>query len=115
MTDFGLRTAELRKMLGLTQKEFSDAGNLSQSNLSYAEAGKSFPTVGFLLQIKKTFPAINMNWWLSGEGPMFMQDDLEEAVMKSQLDPALKLFLSNLNEEINKISMSRGILKLRKG
>lgn len=114
MSDFSSRTVDLRKMLGLTQKEFGDAGNLSQSNLSNTENGKTLPNLDFVINIKNYFPKINLNWWIYGEGVPFIEEDERPRKLPNNINPDIKSFLENLREEVVKLNQTRSFVEYRK-
>jgi len=111
MSTFGVRTVALRKSLGLTQKEFGLAGGLTQSNLSNAENDKTLPNVDFIINIKFSFPEVNLNWWLSGEG-MMLDHKLEKKKLPENMNPAIKNFLEDLSEEIRNMCSTKKLIEI---
>lgn len=101
----GKRTVILRKNLGLTQKEFAEAGDFSQSNLSLLENGGVTPNLGLFINIGENFPQVNMNWWILGRGDMF-EEESEDLQIDEDVDPRLRNFFLAMNRNINHISKS---------
>lgn len=113
MSTLGTRTILLRKALGLTQKEFSKIGDLSQSNLSLAENDGVFSSVHFFIKLKENFPNINMNWWLAAEGSIFLKTDSDLAI-EANIDPGIKKFLSEMRAEISNMGVRNKIIMRKK-
>jgi transcriptional regulator with XRE-family HTH domain len=111
MSTFGNRTTALRKALGLTQKEFGLAGNLTQSNLSNAENDLTLPNLDFVINVKFSFPNINLNWWISGEGLMF-DHKIEKSALPKSVKPEIRAFLEDLSNQVKNISMTNKLLEV---
>ena len=69
----GLQFRELRKQLGLTQKEMARIVGVTPAAISDFEAGKSSPSANLCAVLAKKFK-VNLNWLLTGEGEMFVED-----------------------------------------
>ena len=65
----GDRLRELRKLLGLTQKEFAEKIGVSQSALSLYESGRDIQFDPIITQICRQF-GISETWLRTGEGSM---------------------------------------------
>ena len=63
-----------RESLGLTQEEFAKKLNTTQAVISNYERGARIPTADFLNRLTETFH-LNINWLLTGEGPMFREKE----------------------------------------
>ena len=76
------RFKELRKALGLTQREFGKILGLSTSGVSDIESGRRNVTEQHLIMLsnyKKKI--INIEWLRTGDGEMFIQMDKEAELM----------------------------------
>lgn len=71
----GLRMKELRKSLGLSQKQFSYHLNIAHNTLSRYESDMRQPGKKIFLILKKSF-FCNLNWLIAGEGDMFSYENL---------------------------------------
>ena len=65
------RLREIRKVLGLTQKELSDALSIKQGSYSDVERGKAGISAVLLKNLIRKF-RINPLWLCEGEGSMFI-------------------------------------------
>ena len=66
-----------RESLGLTQEEFAKKLNTTQAVISNYERGARIPTADFLNRLTETFH-LNINWLLTGEGPMFREKEVRK-------------------------------------
>jgi SOS-response transcriptional repressor LexA len=71
--DLSNRLKSLRNTLSLTQKKFADVLNCSQGKVSDYESGKLSISNADLYHIANTYD-VNLNWLVTGEGPMFNND-----------------------------------------
>ena len=69
----GTRLMTVRKGKNLTQQAFASALGTSAGYISEAEAGKSVPGGSLLTSLCRIFN-VNINWLLTGEGPMYIDD-----------------------------------------
>jgi transcriptional regulator with XRE-family HTH domain len=67
----GERVLQFRRHLGLSQKEVSEAINMSRSNISKIEKNLLEPSNAFLATLKEQFAA-NPDWIITGKGEMFI-------------------------------------------
>jgi len=72
--DFAGRVKAIRKEVKLLQEEFCKKLNISSTQLSKIENGKTKPGHGFYFNIVKEFD-VNLDYLLFGEGPMFRPGD----------------------------------------
>lgn len=85
MKDIGQRIKELRKMLGLTQKEFANRIGKGFRAVQEYEAGRRTPDESTLKLIAKEF-GVSEEWLKTGEGEVFVKTssnvitELEKAI-----------------------------------
>jgi transcriptional regulator with XRE-family HTH domain len=72
LTEFGQRIKNIRKTLGLNQKDFASPLNISSTFLSEIENGKYKPGFDFFKNILDHFN-VNLHYLLTGQGEMFNQ------------------------------------------
>lgn len=70
--EIGQRMAQARKAIDLTQEEFGKAVGGSKPGIQDNEKGKTLPGGKVLFGFVKA--GINVNWVLTGEGPMLLAD-----------------------------------------
>ncbi len=99
------RIKQLRKVLRLTQQEFSDKLRVSRSNIATYEVGKNNPTDAVISLICREFN-VNEQWLRTGKGEMFIPEatDALDALVRerglSQSDYILiEKFLALKSEE----------------
>jgi len=71
---FGQRVRQVREMLGLSQRAFSELIGVSSSRLSMVEGGRSESGVTLPAQILSSVPNISARWLLMGDRDMLMSD-----------------------------------------
>lgn len=105
MNDINGRIKQLRKLKGLSQKEFGKSINLSQNHISSIEKGIRTITKRSIDDICRIYN-VNPNWLLSGRGDIFVNEldkfnvedkDIKEfAEMFLQLDEETQDLISKL-------------------
>lgn len=70
----GQRITEIRKALGFSQNELSRKLQFNQGNFSKLESGAVKPSYEFLERLLDTFPEINVNYLMLGEGDALKVD-----------------------------------------
>jgi transcriptional regulator with XRE-family HTH domain len=69
---FAIRLKDIRKSLKLTKEKFAQKMNISPTNLSDIENGKTRPCHDFFYRVLNDFK-VNLNYLVSGEGHMFIE------------------------------------------
>ncbi len=106
----GKRLKELRsQVLGLTQKELSDALKTTQAGLSIIENDGAIPSADFMQRIADRYPDVNFNWLFYNEGKPTKSDDVKNAFAQAKLEAEKALEkkwdkkFQNLNAEMERI------------
>ena len=91
------RLAELRKNLGMNQKDFASSLSLGQSTLAMIETGKRELNERNIKLICSLYK-VNYDWLVKGIGSMFQDDDSDaqaivDSVMTSDNDFAKKILV----------------------
>lgn len=115
----GKRLKQLRKKIGMSQKEFAEKLNITPSSLNNYEVGRRNIPPEILADLSDKFN-VNIDWLLTGNDPMF-KDELE--IKETETDEIVKLpfykesFVSagygfgNYEDEFITISFSKELLK----
>jgi len=61
----------VRKKIGLSQKDFANSLSITNTSLSYYESGKRTPDANFLQSLVVVYN-VNLNWLVTGKGEMFI-------------------------------------------
>jgi transcriptional regulator with XRE-family HTH domain len=99
-TTFGQRLKGIRKSLKLTQADFADKMNMSVTNLSDIENGKTHPCHDFFYRVLKEFN-INLNYCLSGEGSMFLDMEAGSSVPAGDETDKNRYYYDVDNEDVH--------------
>ena len=80
------RIKELRRILGLKQREFADALGVKTGAVGAWESGSFKPGAARIELICERFK-VSREWLVDGEGPVF-KDDLKDATSQASVDVA---------------------------
>jgi transcriptional regulator with XRE-family HTH domain len=67
------RILEVLKIKNLSPAQFADLIGVQRSSISHLISGRNKPSLEFIQKILKTFPDINTEWMLSGNGHIMNQ------------------------------------------
>jgi len=111
LSDFALRIAEFKTVLGIdNQSAFAKDLGISRTTLIGYEDGSVAPSANFLAKICQIYN-VNINWFLTGKGEMFLLNTGKETSNPPQL-PKLKAKVDQRLEEIEtQISEIRNCFK----
>lgn len=70
----------IRTQLGLNQTEFAKKLGVSRSIISEFESGSRSPSKDFIVALPNL--GVSVDWFLTGEGSMFMQEHLEDVPLE---------------------------------
>jgi len=84
---FGNRLKQLLENQNLTQVEFSKKTGVNRSTIANTLTKDNAPGGEFIALVVKAFPNINARWFVTGEGDMWLEEDLGEvAFYKKQMN-----------------------------
>lgn len=69
-SEVSLRLIEIMNKFCLTRKQFAVKLKVSESSMNYYLNDNRSPGVEVFIELKKSFPEINLNWFFTGEGSM---------------------------------------------
>ena len=75
------RIKELRKVLGLTQQEFSERIGVKRNTIAQYESGRNAPIDAVITLICRTYD-VNETWLRTGEGEMFKPKSRNEELFE---------------------------------
>ncbi|MDI9859655.1 helix-turn-helix transcriptional regulator [Flectobacillus roseus] len=108
-TTISQRFEALIKALKMNNNSFANSIGKSPSNIKFVVDGSSKPGFDLLEQVLKTYPNVNSDWLLRGEGEMFKQT--EKVVAEPTLWQTLKENYENRIEELQyTISIQKQLL-----
>lgn len=65
------RIVQLINSEGLTSSKFADTIGVQRSSISHILSGRNNPSLDFIQKIMASFPRINVDWLVSGNGEMY--------------------------------------------
>ena len=97
------RIKELRRILGLKQREFADALGVKTGAVGAWESGSFKPGAARIELICERFK-VSREWLVNGEGPVFKEDSSTESPQASTVDvarvDAFKIALQLLPQDV---------------
>ncbi len=104
-SSIGNRFRELRNLLKKTQAEMAEDLEATQANLSQIEGGKCLPTFTFQKKLADTFPEINFNWLIYGEGAPLRNSENHRIARQAE-EKAIQRVEKNLQKTISDLMAS---------
>lgn len=78
------RLLQLLDLEHLTPSKFADLIGVQRSSVSHILSDRNKPSFDFLQKTLKTFPGLNAEWLMLGEGPMYEQMGRESSDLFNQ-------------------------------
>lgn len=79
----------------LTQAEFAKRLGIARAGVSHILQGRNSPSYSFILAMMNNFPALNIEWLISGKGKMYKEQKSQLAIDSEPLTANLKLDASD--------------------
>jgi transcriptional regulator with XRE-family HTH domain len=76
MDDFSTRLRELLEYLNITPVTLAEKMGVQRTSFNHLLSGRNKPGFEFLYRLQSCYPSINLNWLISGIGPITDGDDL---------------------------------------
>lgn len=58
----------------MTQSEFADRIGIARASVSHILAGRNKPSIEMVQKLSESFPALNLEWFINGNGKMYKSD-----------------------------------------
>lgn len=104
MSEMRKRIGQLRKSLGLTQKQFGEKIGIQRGTVTNYELGRNIPTETVRLMICKIY-GVRREWLETGEGEMFKKKnryeqawDMSEKYLKDENEMFRQRLISAISE-----------------
>lgn len=104
MSEMRKRIGQLRKSLGLTQKQFGEKIGVQRGTVTNYELGRNIPTETVRLMICKVY-GVRRKWLETGEGEMFEQKtryeqawDMSEKYLRNENEMFRQRLISAISE-----------------
>lgn len=60
----------------LSQSQFADKIGVARASISHIMSGRNKPGFDFILGMARNFPALNLDWLITGKGKMYKQSEV---------------------------------------
>lgn len=86
------RLEQFLKAENISQSQFADSIGVARASVSHILAGRNKPGFDFLVNMSRQYPALNLEWLITGKGKMFsggtgstlFDDDENQAISAPQ-------------------------------
>lgn len=58
----------------MTQSEFADRIGIARASVSHILAGRNKPSIEMIQKLSESFPSLNLDWFINGNGKMYKSD-----------------------------------------
>ena len=86
---------------GLKSSRFADKIGVNRATISHILSGRNKPSIDFLHKLISSFPDLNLNWIVSGEGFMYINDERKESIQTKKIKKIVVFYDDNSFEELN--------------
>ncbi|MAO71099.1 MAG: transcriptional regulator [Flavobacteriales bacterium] len=85
----------------LKSSSFADKIGVNRATISHILSGRNKPSIDFLHKMISSFPDLNLNWIVSGEGFMYISDEGKESIQSKKIKKVVVFYDDNSFEELN--------------
>jgi len=86
---------------GLKSSSFADKIGVNRATISHILSGRNKPSIDFLQKMISSFPDLNLNWIVSGEGFMNTSNETNESLHSKKIKKIVVFYDNNSFEELN--------------
>lgn len=86
---------------GLKSSSFADKIGVNRATISHILSGRNKPSIDFLQKMIFSFPDLNLNWIVSGEGFMNINNETKEGLYSKKVKKIVVFYDDNSFEELN--------------
>jgi DNA-binding XRE family transcriptional regulator len=72
------------KTEGLTNSKFASILGIQRSTMTHIIDGRNKPSISFLEKLIDKFPHVNIEWFITGEGDMYKQNETTEPLRQTK-------------------------------
>ena len=85
---------------GLKSSSFADKIGVNRSTVSHVLSGRNKPSVDFIEKMIRSFPDLNSNWLVVGDGFMRKSDNIKEVHSLKNIKKIVVFYDDNSFEEL---------------
>jgi len=110
-TAFAKRLQEIQQEYNLTPASFADAIGVSRASISHILSGRHKPSLSFVMNVIKQYPAVNIYWLLNGTGTFPSTSNVEKTIHTEQKVINPKSIVAPIQKEVSE-SKSKKIKRI---
>ena len=95
-----LRIKKWIKNKGLKASSFADLIGVNRATVSHILSGRNKPSVNFIDKMVRSFPDLNANWLVVGDGFMRKSDNVKEVQKLKNIKKLVVFYDDNSFEEL---------------
>ena len=95
-----LRIKKWIKNKGLKASSFADLIGVNRATVSHILSGRNKPSVNFIDKMVRSFPDLNANWLVVGDGFMRKSDNVKEVLKLKNIKKIVVFYDDNSFEEL---------------
>lgn len=76
----------------MTQSEFADRIGVARASVSHILAGRNKPSIEMIQKLSESFPALNLDWFINGNGKMYKSDSPAYSIQSTEQSQERSLF-----------------------
>ena len=81
------RLEEILHFYGLNASSFADRIGVQRSSISHLLSGRNKPSLEFVMKVVKTFPEVNLYWFLNGKGTFPQKSEPKKSTSPTPTPP----------------------------
>ena len=85
---------------GLKASSFADLIGVNRATVSHILSGRNKPSVNFIDKMVRSFPDLNANWLVVGDGFMKKSDNIQEVQKSKDIKKIVVFYDDNSFEEL---------------
>ena len=88
------------KKEGLKSSELADIIGVNRSTISHILSGRNKPSIDFLQKLLFSFPNINANWLITGDGNMYVTNFINDTIAQKKVDKVVVFYDDSSFDEL---------------
>ena len=97
------RLLQFLQAQNLTQTQFADTLSVARGSVSNILSGRNKPGYDFLESLMLHFPALNLEWLLTGKGKMYKEPGAETGLEASPMAELFPQMVGNTGRKVKRI------------
>ncbi len=88
------------KKEGLKSSELADTIGVNRSTISHVLSGRNKPSIDFLQKLLFSYPNINANWLITGDGNMYVTNFINDTIPQKKVEKVVVFYDDSSFDEL---------------